>query len=78
MNYALVENGVVTNIIWLHPMNANDFQNAVPTNGLPIQIGDTYTNGKFYREGKEIIITPAKPTYTLDEAATILAQEVSA
>ncbi len=77
MNYALVENGVVTNIIWLHPMNANDFQNAVPTNDLPIQIGDTYTKGKFYRDGKEIVSVHTGQTYTLDEAATLLAQEVS-
>lgn len=75
MNYALIENGTVTNVIWLHPMNASDFPNAVPTNGLPIQVGDIYQDGKFYRDGEEITLTPTEPTYTLDEAAVILANE---
>lgn len=30
MNYALVENVVVTNLIWLYPANAAEFPNAVP------------------------------------------------
>lgn len=77
MDYALIDNGIVVNIIYLHPMNADEFPNAVPTNDLPIEIGDTYTEGKFYRDGKEIVSVPTEQTYTLDEAATILAQEVS-
>ena len=51
MNYALVENGVVTNIIWLSPKNAEEFSNAIPYGNLSVQIGDTYENGKFYRNG---------------------------
>ena len=30
MNYALIENGVVTNLIWLYPANAADFPWAAP------------------------------------------------
>ena len=52
MNYAIVENGVVTNIIWLYP--DTEFENAVPYGELPVQIGDTYTDGKYYREGREV------------------------
>ena len=52
MNYALVENGIVTNIIYLHPMNASDFPNAVPMNDYPVAIGDAYVDGKFYRNGE--------------------------
>lgn len=78
MNYALMKNETVTNLIYLHPMNASDFPSAVPTNDLPVQIGDTYKDGKFYHNGEEITPTPTESTYTLDEAATILAQEVSA
>lgn len=77
MNYALIKNEIVTNIIWLHPMNASDFTSAVPTNDLPVRIGDTYKDGKFYHNGEEITLTPIEPTYTLDEAAEVLAQEVS-
>lgn len=77
MNYALIENGTVANIIWLHPMNASEFTNAVTTNGLPIQLGDTYIDGKFYRDGEEITLISAEPTYTLDAAAELLTQEVA-
>lgn len=75
MNYALIDNGIVTNLIWLHPMNASEFS-AVPINDLPIQIGDVYEDKKFYRNGKEITITQEQ-TYTLDQAANLLAQEVA-
>lgn len=54
MTYALIVDGYVTNLIWLHPMNAYEFPTAVPTNGLPAQIGDSYTGGKFYRDGVEV------------------------
>lgn len=54
MNYALIENNTVINIIYLHPMNADDFPNAVPINALPVKIGDAYVDGKFYSDGIEI------------------------
>ncbi len=47
MNYALIENGIVTNLIWLHPGNAADFPGAVPLGDIPAAIGDTYVNGVF-------------------------------
>ena len=75
MNYALIENGIVTNLIWLHPMNASEFS-AVPINDLPIQIGDVYEDKKFYRNGKEIT-KEIEQRYTLDEAAEIIAKEAS-
>lgn len=52
MNYALVENGIITNIIYLHPMNAEDFPNAVAIESLPVAIGDEYRNEQFYRNGE--------------------------
>lgn len=54
MNYALINNGVVVNLIYLHPMNASDFPNAVAIGNLPVQIGDVYKDGEFYRDGKKI------------------------
>nr|DAK01941.1 MAG TPA: hypothetical protein [Caudoviricetes sp.] len=68
MNYALIENEIVTNIIYLHPMNADEFPSAVAINNLPVAIGDSYTDGKFYRDGKEITLIA---THTLDEANDI-------
>lgn len=55
MNYALIENGVVTNIIWLHPRNADDFPNAVPLHDIPAVAGDTYEDGVFYRNGEHVL-----------------------
>ena len=74
MSYAIVIDGVVANIIRLHPMNADAFPNAVPTDGLPIAIGDTYVDGKFYRNGEEI--KPDEPDGDEDMAAALEMLEV--
>lgn len=51
-NFALVENGVVTNVIWGMVYNTpQDFVNAVQTDDLAVQIGDTYADGVFYHDG---------------------------
>lgn len=82
MNYALLDNGIVTNIIWIKPEQQSEFQPGAPTGDLPVMTGDTYEDGKFYRNGEEVTpFTPApEPTeqlYTLDEAAAIIASEVA-
>ena len=53
--YALVEDGIVTNIISLDSRNASDFPNAIKTADRPVAIGDTYIDGKFYRDGNEVL-----------------------
>lgn len=71
MNYVLIENGVVTNIIWLYSGNAGDFPNAVPLGDRPVRIGDAYADGVFTRDGVPVL-TP------LEEAeATIAALDAS-
>ena len=55
MNYALVENGVVANIIWLYEGNAHEFAGAMPMGDRAVQIGDTYENGAFYHEGARVM-----------------------
>lgn len=55
MRYAWIENGVVTNIIVLNDRNASDFPDVVRLGDLPVGIGDTYTDGKFYRDGVEVL-----------------------
>ena len=55
MNYALIENGVVTNIIWLYSANAADFPTAVPCGDVPVAIGDTYDGEHFYRGGERVL-----------------------
>ena len=55
MRSAMVTGGVVTNIIALNDRNANDFPAAVKLGDRPVDIGDTYADGKFYREGVEVL-----------------------
>ena len=55
MRYALIEGGIVTNVIVLNDRNASDFPTAVKLGDRPVGIGDTYTDGKFYRDGKEVL-----------------------
>lgn len=55
MRYALIENGIVTNIIALNDRNARDFPTAVKLGGWPVMIGDTYENDRFYRDGVEVL-----------------------
>lgn len=55
MRYAIVTDGIVTNIIALNDRNASDFPTAVKLGDRPVGIGDTYTDGKFYRAGVEVL-----------------------
>lgn len=55
MNYALIENSAVTNLIWLHPNNAADFPGAAPLGDTPAAIGDAYTDGAFWRDGERVL-----------------------
>ena len=55
MNYALIENGVVTNLIWLYPANAAEFPGAVPLGGVPAASGDTWDGERFYRHGQPVL-----------------------
>lgn len=55
MRYAIVTDGIVTNVIALNDRNANDFPAAVKLDDRPVGIGDTYTDGKFYRDGVEVL-----------------------
>ena len=55
MRYAIVTDGAVTNIIALHDRNASDFPTAVKLGDRPVGIGDTYADGKFYRDGVEVL-----------------------
>lgn len=52
MNYAVVENGVVTNIISALPYSG--IPNLVLCEGIPVHVGDTYADGVFYRDGKRV------------------------
>lgn len=53
--YALVENGVVTNVMVLYPPSAAEFEGSVPCGDLPVAIGDTYDGEHFYRAGERVL-----------------------
>ena len=53
--YALVENGVVTNVMVLYPPSAAEFEGAVPCGEIPVAIGDTYDVEHFYRGGERVL-----------------------
>ena len=55
MRYALIDNGIVSNVIVLNDRNASDFPTAVKLGDRPVGIGDTYADGKFYRDGVEVL-----------------------
>lgn len=55
MRYAMVIEGKVTNIIEMDKRNEQYFPHAVYTGDRPVGIGDTYTDGKFYRNGIEVL-----------------------
>ena len=55
MRYAIVTDGIVTNVIALNDRNASDFPAAVKLGDRPVGIGDTYADGKFYRDGVEVL-----------------------
>lgn len=53
--YALVEDGVVVNVMVLYPPSAAEFPNAVPCGDIPVAIGDTYDGEHFYRAGERVL-----------------------
>ena len=73
MRYALIEDSVIVNVIVLHPMNADDFPQAVPLPaGLSIGIGDMYLDGEFYRDGEKIVSASAEMAAEMEDMRAAL------
>lgn len=53
MRYAIVTDGTVTNVIELRP--SVTWPGAVALGERPVGIGDTYSEGKFWRDGQEVL-----------------------
>lgn len=51
---ALIENGVVANMLWCSDSEPETDILLDPAD-RPVAIGDTYSDGKFYRDGTEIL-----------------------
>lgn len=75
MRYAIVENNIVKNIISLDLKNAKDFPSAVSIGDIPVFMGDTYENGRFYRDGALVLTSTEQRIADLEKelaAAKIL------
>ena len=70
-NFAIVEDGVVTNVLWGMVYNADEFPGAVQVDDLAVEAGDTYVDGVFYHGG-EPVRTQAALRAELQEALDIL------
>ena len=53
-NMALVSDGVVVNVLWCSDKAAQT-DTLIDPAGRPVGIGDTYSDGKFYRDGAEVL-----------------------
>lgn len=53
-NMASITNGIVTNVIWCSDSEQETDILKSPAD-RPVAIGDTYSDGKFYRGGVEIL-----------------------
>ena len=51
---ALIKNGTITNMLWCSDSEPETASLINPTD-RPVAIGDTYSDGKFYRDGTEIL-----------------------
>lgn len=51
---ALIENGVVTNMLWCSDSEP-ETDTLIDPGERPVGIGDSYSGGKFYRDGEEVI-----------------------
>ena len=67
MRYVIVTDGIVTNVIVLNDRNSSDFPAAVKLGDRPVGIGDTYTDGKFYRDGVEVLTPMEKAQAEMTE-----------
>ena len=64
-NMALVSDGVVVNVLWCSDKAAQT-GTLIDPDGRPVGIGDTYSDGKFYRDGKEVL-TPLESAMAENE-----------
>ncbi len=70
-NFAIVEDGVVQNVLWGMVYNMEEFPGAVQVDDLAVEAGDTYADGVFYHGG-EPVRTRGEIEAELQEALDIL------
>lgn len=78
MRYAIIDNGAVVNIIELDRKNEQYFPTAVYTGDRPVGIGDSYTNGTFYRDGVAVTTALERAQDEINSLTTSLGDAVEA
>ena len=76
MVYAKIVNDTVVNFIELRQVNAHEFPDCVPVGNIPAELGDTYKDGTFYRDGE--IVKSAEMRVAELEAELAEAEEATA
>lgn len=76
MRYTMVIEGKVTNIIEMDKRNEQYFPSAIYTGDRPVSIGDTYADGKFYRDGVEVLTELEKANNEIDSLTQQLGEAV--
>ena len=54
MVFAKIKDNIVINMLELRRAQSSEFPDCVEVGTLPVGIGDSYVDGKFYRDGKEV------------------------
>ena len=55
---AVIDSGIIVNMVWCND-NTPDTETQKDPGDRPVGIGDTYSDGKWYRDGVEIL-TPSE------------------
>ena len=71
---ALIENSTVINVLWCSDSQPETDTIINPAD-RPVGIGDTYSNGKFYRDGVEIL-TPLEEALKKNAEYEVALQEI--
>lgn len=70
-NMARIENGIVVNIEWFSSETV-ETENLKNMEDRPVGIGDTYQDGKFYRDGIEVLTPLEAALAELEDARVAL------
>ena len=73
---ALVENGVVVNVLWCSDREL-ETETLIDTADLPVAIGDSYESGKFYHDGEEVL-TPLQAAMKKNAEYEVALSEIEA
>lgn len=74
-NMALLSNDIVVNIISCSDTTIQT-KDLVEYNNIPIRIGDTYSNGAFYRNGEKVLTEVDQLLLKKEELITTIGQMV--